>query len=793
MLHNKREIGFDVDAYTARLIGRENVSKIEGAILELAKNAYDADASIVCFYYDSQTHSLLIIDNGEGMTEDIICHHWMRVGSSSKKNSFVSASGRVKTGAKGIGRFALDRISDYCEMWTSTKDKALVWDVCWNDFSGSKSITEVKARLYDTDDTLLSFAEIDKWTNLQVAKQLRQPEVRLQGTGTVFKLTGLHDDWSEAMQNKVRRHLENLLPPAAVENFEIYFFNEKTSAEAAKIHSSSIEQFDYKIIFQVTDSSLYHDSDSESKSKSEVKIELIRNEFDVIGKLDLTAAGFSEKDKMYFLGQAIQINLPLRQLVSQPKGENLIGSFKGTLYFNKVMAPEKERKKYYYKDFTERKNFTKEFGGIKIYRDYFRVRPYGEYGSSDFDWLELSSRRNKQPAAISHGSGRWRVGSEQIMGVVSISRYNSNLEDDANRNGLQDGPGLVQLKEILLAVIDEFERDRQYVGRKLDQYYKEQSRIQAELEELERLAEQRKRWEKEQAHESHETKAEDSAHPSIAAPVANPIQVQQLFQDAMEEKNQEIQELLNEVKMLQTLATTGIVTNKFMHEIRTLTNNIGVELNSAYEALVYDNDPAYAVKQIRRAVGNKKHFTSWFNITIGAVSRDKRHRKNCNIYETLSDFMDSWQAVLRKCSAELEFICEPQLKIRCFAMDLENIFSNLISNSISSFERDSLVPLDEKKIMIHISETVNHVLQIDYLDTGWGLSDKYKMHPERTLEAFETDKVAADSGLDEDGTGMGMWIVDQIVRDYQGTVDLTDNKTRGRGYHAVITLGGSND
>ena len=102
MLHNKREIGFDVDAYTARLIGRENVSKIEGAILELAKNAYDADASIVCFYYDSQTHSLLIIDNGEGMTEDIICHHWMRVGSSSKKNSFVSASGRVKTGAREL-------------------------------------------------------------------------------------------------------------------------------------------------------------------------------------------------------------------------------------------------------------------------------------------------------------------------------------------------------------------------------------------------------------------------------------------------------------------------------------------------------------------------------------------------------------------------------------------------------------------------------------------------------------------------------------------------------------------
>lgn len=785
MLHNKREIGFDVDAYTARLIGRENVSKIEGAILELAKNAYDADASIVCFYYDSQTHSLLIIDNGEGMTEDVIRRHWMTVGSSSKKNSYVSANGRIKTGAKGIGRFALDRISDRCQMWTATKDKALVWDVCWNDFSGNKSISEVKARLYDTDDTLLSFVEVDRWKNRQMADLLSHPAAGLQGTGTVFRLTGLHDDWSESMQNKVRRHLENLLPPAAVENFEIYFFNEETDVVAAKIHSSSIEQFDYKIMFYVTADSLNQDS--------EVKIRLIRNEFDVIGKLDLSAAGFSEEDEKYFSGYAIQIDRPLRQLVSQPEGENLIGPFEGVLYFNKVVVPEKERKKYYYKDFTGRKNFTKEFGGIKIYRDYFRVRPYGEYGSSDFDWLELSSRRNKQPAAMSHGSGRWRVGSEQIMGIISISRRNSNLEDDANRNGLQDGPGLIQLKEILLAVIDEFERDRQYVGRKLDQYFKEQSRIQAELEELERLAEQRKRWEEEQAEETLAPKSEDISHKSAAAPVANPIQVQQLFQDAMEEKDQEIQELLNEIKMLQTLATTGIITNKFMHEIRTLTNNIGIELDSAYEALVYDNDSNYAVRQIRRAVGSKKHFASWFRITIGAVKRDKRHRRNCNLYETLFEFMESWQAVLKKCGAELEFSCDPQLKLRCFVLDLENIFSNLISNSVSSFERDSIVPLDEKKIMINISEIEDHIIQIDYLDTGWGLSDKYKMHPERTLEAFETDKVAVDGSLDEDGTGMGMWIVNQIARDYQGAVDLSDNKTRDRGYHAVITLGGSND
>ena len=45
------KVSFNVDAYTARLIGRENVSKLEGAVIELIKNTYDAEAS-VCFLYN---------------------------------------------------------------------------------------------------------------------------------------------------------------------------------------------------------------------------------------------------------------------------------------------------------------------------------------------------------------------------------------------------------------------------------------------------------------------------------------------------------------------------------------------------------------------------------------------------------------------------------------------------------------------------------------------------------------------------------------------------------------------
>ena len=51
----EREIEFNVEAYTARLIGRENVSKLEGAVLEIVKNAYDADATLFCLYYSKIT------------------------------------------------------------------------------------------------------------------------------------------------------------------------------------------------------------------------------------------------------------------------------------------------------------------------------------------------------------------------------------------------------------------------------------------------------------------------------------------------------------------------------------------------------------------------------------------------------------------------------------------------------------------------------------------------------------------------------------------------------------------
>lgn len=784
MLENGRKIQFDVDAYTARLIGRENVSKLEGAILELVKNAYDADATAVYIYYSESDDMLLIMDNGEGMTEDVLRTHWMTIGNSSKRDQILSKGKRLKTGAKGIGRFALDRISDDCEMWTATDTSRLVWGVNWNDFSNDRRISEVTATLYDTDESLLAFSRAYCWANQQLADQIYAEDSGFHGTGTVFRLFTLRDKWTGAVQRRIRNNLANLLPPDAVDDFKIYFFNDKTTYTDAEVRSNSIDQFDYRIAFHV--------SAGKTDTESTLEISLLRNEFDIVGKADLTELGFSEDDLAYFSGTEKKLVLPFGAEVSQPEGRNLIGAFEGTLYFSKASVSEKDRAKFFYKDITGRKNFIKEFGGIKIYRDHFRVRPYGEYGDNDFDWLELSARHNRQPAGVSHPSGRWRVGSDQIMGIVNISRLNAGLEDDANRNGLQAGPGLQQLKEILLCVIDEFERDRQYVCRKLAAYYKEQEKNQAELDRLNMLAEARVKWEEEQKR-AFEKRLPGSlnGYGNIGAPVMNPVEAKQIVDKVMEEKEQEVSDLKDEIRMLRTLSTTGIMTNTFMHELRALTNNIGMELNAAYEALKYDNDPAYAEEKIVQAVRFKQHFASWFGVTIDAVKKDKRKQRTIQLEEYLAVFFSAWRSILTKYGAELEVFCEPGVTLRCFSFDLENIFSNLISNSISSFERPSEVPLDEKKISIRIYKLPDDRICIDYNDTGWGLPDKYKLHPERTLEAFETDKIAVDGDLENDGTGMGMWITDQIAHDYKGYVDLEGNKTLERGYCVTIILGGT--
>ena len=101
---------------------------------------------------------------------------------------------------------------------------------------------------------MLEYVNVSSWKNRAVAEKICK--LNWGNTGTAFRLYGFHDEWNEKTMKKLKNHLENLLPPDVVKDFDIYFFDDTTSAENAKIVSAHIDSYDYKIQFWVEEDQL---------------------------------------------------------------------------------------------------------------------------------------------------------------------------------------------------------------------------------------------------------------------------------------------------------------------------------------------------------------------------------------------------------------------------------------------------------------------------------------------------------------------------------------------------------
>lgn len=746
------KIKFDVDAYTARLIGRENVSRLESAVAELVKNTYDADASCCILYYEKSTNTLYLADNGCGMTSGVIKKHWMTIGNSSKKRKFTSKKGRIQTGAKGIGRFALDRIGDSCTMYTRSNSGALEWSVDWTSFSDGTPLTSVSANLNNVKYSVTDFISDAMNDNF---KECIKEEFKT--TCTVFKIFPVRDVWNEKQIKKLRNNLITLVPQEISEIFNIYFFEETTTIEDAKlIPSSTDSNSDYKIAFDVIGDS--------------VKVRISRNEFDFKAKREvvLAGAGFSDDDREFFGGKEICHEISFCKLMSSRKivVNNTIGDFSGIFLFSKIQQQVGDKEKYYYKSGNQTELPWK---GVRIYRDNFRVRPYGDPDSSAYDWLLLSNRKAKSPAAPSHADGKWRVSADQICGTVLISRTNITLPDQANREGFVETPEFQVLKNFLLKIIEFFESDRQYVFRKLNSFYEETHPTQQFEDEISKKA----AYEEKQKDNNEQTKAaEYIAHTTVEASKAKAV---------IQQRDARIQSLEDENQLLRALATVGIVTNTYVHEIRGGTNTLGLKLIMTKEELEYDKNIDNALKYIDEAIVCQESFGAWFKVTIDSMRKDRRTMKDANLQELLEELRISW---MKNCpDTEIAVKCEP-IYFRCFPYEIESIINNLIANSTSIFKTET-----QKEHYINIQvDTRDNFVNIYYQDNGPGLSDKYKKNPDLIMEAMETDKTDSDGEII--GTGMGMWIIGKTVKDYNGSVDLSKNIDSERGFHIEITLKG---
>lgn len=460
------------------------------------------------------------------------------------------------------------------------------------------------------------------------------------------------------------------------------------------------------------------------------------------------------------------------------KKKEALGTFNGVLYFAKKSQTKNDRERFFQKDILGRVDIRDTFGGIKLYRDNFRVRPYGDPKTSAYDWLQLSRRKAGSPAGVA-SSGIWRVNADQMLGSVFISRMNVALPDQSNREGIVETPEFRLLQEFLKGILEILEKDRQYVDRKLAELYQKEHSAKKIQEKINRKAEKQEKI-NEKTDERNGVNDSGKKDKQIPEETVSALEAKV----ALDAKDEQIEELENEIKMLRALATTGIVTNTYIHEFKTLSHHLSMKIVMAKEALEKDKDMNMACTYINQANEIRKGFNSWFQVTIESVKKDKRRRRKINITKVILDTVESWNKTLHSKHIEVIFMGDPQKKlyIRCFPYEIDTIFSNLISNSTASFEK---VRSAEQKIYIDV-KAENENIRIDYSDTGVGLDNLYKSNPEKTLEVFETDK--RNSSGEKIGTGMGLWIVNNTVQDYGGKIDLSRNRVEKSGYYITIFL-----
>lgn len=828
------KIPFKVSARTARLIGRENVATSKGAIIELVKNGYDADSKYSIIYLDNQDSvfhdtmsaaqydrliqrgidvrlleslyqrkedyylfsalptdadvqtlvseqknlaELYIIDCGEGMTRQIIENHWMTIGTDNKTNNFItSIKKRVKAGAKGIGRFALDKLGESCEMITIFDTKVhsdvdeygnqygytgYLWKVNWGDFEGpSKTIDAVGATLEG-----ISYSYIDCIKSLSIPNSIKDVLERCEEAvhGTILKISNLRDSWDEAMVSQLFDDLGVLVPPSEDTDYSIILQDSLNPEKYGTVESAFCDDFDYKITAHAT-------------ADQKVKIRVFRNEYNVesIPPSFFTRANQQKPNytKVDFYRGYWDTERTFAELVPGFKDGDInnvlhnIGEFDFTFYFLKRSAKLQDERRFYYRHcaYNLRKDWLDKFGGIKLFRDGFRVRPYGERNDSAFDWLGLGARKQKSPAGIAKSDGGYKVEVENVAGSIMISRLtNIDFEDKSSREGLQENQTFSVFKQIIQGIIGIFEIDRATIAREMEADDYERNGAAREREQAELLA--KKIIEDRRKSNQTEEEKENPHYRSMT-----------LLAVLNDEKDREIEQLREEQKVLRALASSGLMLASFSHDL----SKLNISMNNRYDKIkalfleklsedvfsqVEDRKNPYLL--LDRAKQTDEKMQNWLNFSTSIIKKDKRRRKNIQLSSYFEGLDMTWNSVFESRNVHFKYSGVSELKIRAFEIDFDSIFYNLFSNSIEAFAR---LKVDrERTINVDFSVT-DRCIRCEYRDSGPGLSPDI-VNPEEILQPLFTTKRNRTTG-EEIGTGLGMWIVKLVAEDNDAKITI---------------------
>jgi signal transduction histidine kinase len=273
--------------------------------------------------------------------------------------------------------------------------------------------------------------------------------------------------------------------------------------------------------------------------------------------------------------------------------------------------------------------------------------------------------------------------------------------------------------------------------------------------------------------EEQKEKSDNTSSDNFSINDSGPSTTEIILAKATKVFEQEIEEKDHEIQMLRGLASVGLIISSFAHELKGLRSRLSPRTDFLIKELrkyVKEDDlaqvnqqdnPFYMIQLIQEEDVKLKH---WLEYSLSTLKRDKRTRSNINIGEYFEKFEATWHQALvqRKVNILLKGNKNIANVVHAFEVDLDAIFNNLLSNSLTAFKEKKG---DYQREVIIDWEINGDLIEITFSDNGIGLAQEYKNEPEIIFNYNESSK--RDRKLKKIGTGMGLYIVSLVVNDYR--------------------------
>lgn len=729
---------FRTKARAVDLLGKGQIADLPTAITELWKNGYDAYADNITAeiylkgYKDLKTSWFVITDDGIGMSQSDVLDKWLVLGSDSKsRTSILDISGettlwkapRVKAGEKGIGRLSVAFLGSPMLMLTKKAGypiQAMFFD--WRLLENYNLFLE---------DIHIPVENCSPETFRHIFSLLKDSFLQNFDKVTTEDGQFIWEEGQIDLRNNIVNSSKKLELPVFFESEFLSRFSDINSHGTTFIIFEPEEQIirlveDDDKEDNVNDSSFVRTSlagfTNSFKPKEErlpilCRFIIHKDSDEPCGRNFFVEAGgfFSEDD---FQAADIIIN----------GSWNGMGEFTGILkVYNQEIEysfknPRKKDSRANYGTFSMKIGYSMGkpedsvipediwnkindkvtgYGGLYIYRDGFRVLPYGRV---DADFLQLEERRSKR-------IGSYFFSYRRMFGYIELSRnINNQLKDKSSREGLINNAAYRAFKDDLSALFIDLAKE----------FFSDKAKQSIFLDEKKKINDQYDAINQDKKREKLEKIAFTKnlkEYPDIFETYKNEYtETIKLLQKRMEQSDilyAEIEALLNKIQQLD------IKYKSLLPKIpkRYVLTDTQVERLSKYEEQLLkfkdsiQKDSEIIIKKARERLviqDAKKEFTNRCNTYIASLETLVRELKNkfetqmgtlireineqCN--NSLSEIKNQKENSLEKIYTKQDIESEIQKIDKLYTFTYDNI-NNTIEPLVSHIQRLSL-SIDEE-------------------------------------------------------------------------------------------------